>query len=279
MANLYGNGFSYAVRTSDAVHWGIKGMKWGVRRFQNADGTLTPLGRKRYLDGTGRLTEAGQKRLDANAYAKASGVKATTPKIAPEPNGPRQMTKAQLQSANERAKLEQEYLKNKTAVDRMAAKSQTKTDRADKKIADMTDIEFEEYVSRVVKEKELYAAKKDITQFKHDELTQAEKIMGKATRHLTSGVKLADAVGEVYNVAAKAHNVTAAPADKWGFYEKKSPDKPKQDAGKTVSDNKSSKKDEKKRQKDQQEQQEAVIDAMLALGQGLTYGVKKKKKK
>lgn len=29
-------------------HHGIKGMKWGVRRYQNADGTLTAEGEKRY---------------------------------------------------------------------------------------------------------------------------------------------------------------------------------------------------------------------------------------
>jgi hypothetical protein len=29
-------------------HWGIKGMKWGVRRYQNKDGSLTPAGEKRY---------------------------------------------------------------------------------------------------------------------------------------------------------------------------------------------------------------------------------------
>lgn len=29
-------------------HYGIKGMKWGVRRYQNADGSLTPAGKKRY---------------------------------------------------------------------------------------------------------------------------------------------------------------------------------------------------------------------------------------
>ena len=30
------------------IHHGIKGQKWGVRRFQNADGTLTAAGRKKY---------------------------------------------------------------------------------------------------------------------------------------------------------------------------------------------------------------------------------------
>ena len=29
-------------------HAGIKGMKWGVRRYQNSDGSLTPAGKKRY---------------------------------------------------------------------------------------------------------------------------------------------------------------------------------------------------------------------------------------
>ena len=32
----------------ELYHWGIKGMKWGERRYQNKDGTLTAAGRKRY---------------------------------------------------------------------------------------------------------------------------------------------------------------------------------------------------------------------------------------
>lgn len=32
-------------------HFGIKGMKWGIRRYQNKDGSLTAAGKKRYNEG------------------------------------------------------------------------------------------------------------------------------------------------------------------------------------------------------------------------------------
>lgn len=33
---------------NDLQHWGVPGMRWGVRRYQNKDGTLTTAGKKRY---------------------------------------------------------------------------------------------------------------------------------------------------------------------------------------------------------------------------------------
>lgn len=48
------------------AHHGIKGQKWGVRRYQNKDGSLTALGKKKiqvrddYLDKNGKLTEYGK---------------------------------------------------------------------------------------------------------------------------------------------------------------------------------------------------------------------------
>lgn len=32
------------------MHYGVKGQKWGVRRYQNADGSLTDKGKKRYAN-------------------------------------------------------------------------------------------------------------------------------------------------------------------------------------------------------------------------------------
>lgn len=43
-------------------HHGILGMKWGVRRYQNKDGSLTPEGRKRYGDGD---IDSGNESVDA----------------------------------------------------------------------------------------------------------------------------------------------------------------------------------------------------------------------
>lgn len=68
-------------------HAGIKGMKWGVRRYQNKDGSLTPAGRKRYnsmSDDAKTAYNLKQKKVSS-------------------------MSNAELKKLNERIRLEQEY--------------------------------------------------------------------------------------------------------------------------------------------------------------------------
>lgn len=65
-------------------HHGILGMKWGVRRFQNKDGTLTPKGKKRYSDD----------------YREAKTL---------EKKGIKNLSNEELSRLNERRRLEKEY--------------------------------------------------------------------------------------------------------------------------------------------------------------------------
>lgn len=42
------------------AHHGIKGQKWGIRRFQNEDGTLTKAGIERYAEVSSKSMKMGR---------------------------------------------------------------------------------------------------------------------------------------------------------------------------------------------------------------------------
>lgn len=73
-------------------HHGIKGMKWGIRRYQNEDGSLTA---------------AGRKRLSKESKDDWSEDARTASKI--RKKSLNQMTNSELRKLNERTQLEQNY--------------------------------------------------------------------------------------------------------------------------------------------------------------------------
>lgn len=78
----------------ELYHFGTKGMKWGIRRYQNKDGSLTPAGQKRYNE----MSDDAKNSFDMR-NKKVS-----------------QMSNAELKKLNERTRLEQEYKKLNPSV-------------------------------------------------------------------------------------------------------------------------------------------------------------------
>lgn len=83
--------YLYDCETNELYHHGILGMHWGIRRFQNKDGTLT---------------EAGKKHVSRNSDEKPKIVRKRL----------RDMTDAELKESLDRLKREKEYMETYKSV-------------------------------------------------------------------------------------------------------------------------------------------------------------------
>ena len=62
------NDFLNLKYSDELYHHGVKGQKWGIRKYQNPDGSLTPEGQKRYghmqnYEGKSSITKKNNERL------------------------------------------------------------------------------------------------------------------------------------------------------------------------------------------------------------------------
>ena len=99
------------MNADELKHYGIKGMKWGVRRFQNSDGSLTADGKKRY---SGHNLKDIQKQVNQGKNV-VDGVKKTRTKAAEKQHEKKiksdlsQMSDKELRDIVNRLNMEERY--------------------------------------------------------------------------------------------------------------------------------------------------------------------------
>lgn len=90
---------------NELYHYGISGMKWGIRRFQNPDGTLTAAGRRRY--GTVENLERGMTKKQAAEHEAEKQAAINSGKTAQVQKFSSELTKEEMAYAVQRIKDEQ----------------------------------------------------------------------------------------------------------------------------------------------------------------------------
>lgn len=101
----------------ELCHWGIKGQKWGDRRYQNEDGSWTPEGRERYGKGDGERVKIERARATYNTQKYKADLK----------------SKAQKEKDVRAAQEERNRIKENSKTMLLARKKQGKFDRLNKK--------------------------------------------------------------------------------------------------------------------------------------------------
>lgn len=135
----------------ELYHWGIKGMKWGQRRYQNKDGSLTKAGKKRYAQEEARLKDR-EKFIKGREKAASRQAKLSS-------------KKAELDAREDALKGK----KKSNAADESANKP--------KSMRDMTNDELREYTTRMQLEKQFIDAQKSLASAMPQKVSKGKQFM------------------------------------------------------------------------------------------------------
>lgn len=142
------------------MHHGTKGMKWGVRRYQNADGSLTLAGRLRYgQQSDGTMSESGKARYKkdvAKLRAKEKVVKnreETAAKLKKLADKEKELEEREAALKGKSKKSDDGEAKSTT--DKNTSESNPKLPSKNKKISEMTNEEIQAKIDRINLEQKL----------------------------------------------------------------------------------------------------------------------------
>ena len=139
---------------NELYHYGVLGMRWGVRRYQNKDGSLTKAGQKRYNKEMAKVREKN-KALNNSIKTKAKLEK--------------------LESKKKELKEKEKSFKNGKSASDMVKKDETST--KSKRISDMRDDELRAMVNRMMLEKNSMDLQRQISSLNAQNVSTGRKIV------------------------------------------------------------------------------------------------------
>lgn len=98
---MYNENDYLEVHKNYLMHHGIKGQRWGIRRYQNPDGTLTEEGKARYYE---LITDS-----DKGIYDEAEKIYKKTHKIVESSQAEKQYAKKVITELKEHAALNKKF--------------------------------------------------------------------------------------------------------------------------------------------------------------------------
>lgn len=196
------------MENNELYHYGILGMRWGVRRYQNADGTLTTAGKKKYAKEAAKIKSekaklAEQKKRIANQQkvkAKFDKLDAEKAKIAAEKKALKDIRKGKSKSAD--------IDKSTSIEDRKAAILKS---RSAKKLYENADIfdykELNDAYNRLNLER-------NIGNLSSAEVSKGKQFINDIVSYGKTANDVLDTGTKAWNHYAKIHNAFADSSDK-----------------------------------------------------------------
>lgn len=164
--------YQYPLHPDELYHHGVSGQKWGRRRYQNPDGSLTALGRSRLIKDAYK-EEAKNKKIDVKIAKKVE---------------------------KEELKKQKEYIKKQLSKDIVNQK---------KSVYKMTNAELDREMDRLNKMKTTLELRRSIEKLSSKKISDAkQENKPKSFLNLVvdaSKVKASEAVGEILKDEIKDH--------------------------------------------------------------------------
>lgn len=159
------------IRTySELYHFGIKGQKWGVRRYQNKDGTLTNAGKKRVYKTVKKYSKQKDRRAAlGQAVGEDDLITEAARKVLPSA---KKHAEAIARSNTMASKMEKEYNDGKS-YDSISKKYQKKYDA----LREQESKEYDNYKSETKKVVDEYLGKYANKRLKDIDSTAGEALV------------------------------------------------------------------------------------------------------